>query len=85
MALTPAERVGRNIRRIRRAADLSQETCAERAGLGRPSMTAYERGRREARLGTLLKIAGALEVGPADLCEGVRWEPRQGRFVVEGP
>lgn len=34
---------------------------------------------------TLLKLAGALNVEPADLLDGVRWEPREQRFVVEEP
>jgi transcriptional regulator with XRE-family HTH domain len=83
--VTPTERIGRNIRRIRRAADLSQEACAERAGLHRASMSVYEWGEREPKVGTLLRFAGALNVEPAALLAGVRWEPGRygpGRFVV---
>lgn len=82
--MTPAEKVGRNVRRIRRAQELSQEACAERAGIHRESMTGYEWGHVEGKIGTLLKLAGALGVEPDRLLEGVRWEPRQQRFVVEG-
>ena len=80
--MTSAERVGRNIRRIRRAADLSQVGVAERAGVHRTLLPGYEWGEREPRVGTLLRLAGALGVEPAVLLDGVRWEPRRG-FVLE--
>src|ERR1700749_4150554 len=60
--ITVAEKDGLNIRRIRRAADLSQEACAECAEIHRTSMSLYEWGMREPKLETLVKIAGALEV-----------------------
>jgi transcriptional regulator with XRE-family HTH domain len=81
--MTATERIGHNIRRIRRAADLTQEVVAERAGIHRTLMTLYEWGGREPKVLTLLKLAGAIGVEPADLLAGVRWESRRRRFVVE--
>ena len=85
--MTAAERVGRNIRQIRRAQDLSQEACAELAAIHRSMISLYEWGKREPRATTLVKLAGALGVEPAALLEGIRWEPGfvgPGSFVV-GP
>jgi transcriptional regulator with XRE-family HTH domain len=83
--MTPTERIGRNIRRLRKAAKLSQEACAERAEIHPTGMTFLEWGEREPKAETLLRLAGALGVEPAALLAGVRWEPGQygpGRFVV---
>jgi transcriptional regulator with XRE-family HTH domain len=73
--MTPAIRIGLNIRRIRRAADLSQEACAEWAGIHAASMSLYETGLRLPKSETLLKLAGALNVEPGVLFDGVRWVP----------
>jgi transcriptional regulator with XRE-family HTH domain len=84
--VTATEKVGRNIRRIRRAADLSQEAAAERAGLHREGLSVYETGRQEAKLETILKIAGGIGVEPGVLFDGVRWDPgrfARGVFVIE--
>lgn len=84
--MTVEEKVGRNIRRIRRAADITQEACALAAEISRPSMTMYERGRRVPPTDILLRLAGALAVEPAAFLAGVRWEPAtygHGRFVFD--
>jgi hypothetical protein len=42
-----------------------------------------ERAERVARADTIAKLAGALEVDPGDLFEGIAWEPgdiRHGQF-----
>ncbi len=83
--MTPTERIGRNIRRHRRAMELSQEACAERAGLARTGMPKYEWGEVEPKTGTLIRFAAALNVEPADLLEGIGWDPRHQCFVVEEP
>lgn len=64
--------VGRQIRTVRRAADLTQEVVAERAGVHRTMITLYENGRREPKLRTFLALADALGVGPCELLEGLR-------------
>jgi transcriptional regulator with XRE-family HTH domain len=85
--MTPEARIGLNIRRIRRAADLTQERVSLDAEISRPSMTLYERGHRLPRLDVLLKLASVLEVETEVLLDGVRWEPattgKRGRWVIE--
>jgi transcriptional regulator with XRE-family HTH domain len=75
VTMTPAAVVGRNIRRLRRADETTQETLAWRASVHRTQITLIERGRRTPGIDTFLRLAGALEVEPAVLLEGVRWEP----------
>jgi transcriptional regulator with XRE-family HTH domain len=67
-----------NLRRIRESHGLSQEALADLAGIHRTEASLLERGRREPRLGTLVKLAGALEVPLGDLFEGVEWRPPEG-------
>ena len=59
--------VGRNIRRRRLAAGLSQEAFAHTCGLHRTYIGAVERGERNITLGTLAKIAAALSTPPVEL------------------
>ena len=59
--------VGRNIRRRRRTAGLSQEAFAHACGLHRTYIGAVERGERNITLGTLVKIAAALSTPPIAL------------------
>ncbi|SDX35206.1 XRE family transcriptional regulator [Hymenobacter psychrophilus] len=49
--------VGKNIRKIRTVKKLSQAAFAELFGLARPSVGAYEEGRSEPKMETLLQIA----------------------------
>jgi transcriptional regulator with XRE-family HTH domain len=61
------ELLGRNLRRLRPAAGLSQEAFAERCGLHRTYVGAVERGERNVTLSTLARLAVALSVSPLDL------------------
>lgn len=83
------KRFGQNLRRIREDRGLSQEALADVAEIHRTEASLLERGRREPEMGTLLKLAAALEVPVAALCEGIKWQPpgRQagGRFQVRAP
>jgi transcriptional regulator with XRE-family HTH domain len=49
--------IGKNIRKIRTVKKLSQATFAELFGLARPSVGAYEEGRSEPKIDTLIQIA----------------------------
>lgn len=51
---------GARLREARRAAGLTQEELVERAGIDRVAYSEIERGQRDARLSTLLRIEGAL-------------------------
>lgn len=54
--------LGKNIRKARKAAGLTQEELAQAAGIAKISVGQYERGQREPRLEQLLKISKALNV-----------------------
>jgi transcriptional regulator with XRE-family HTH domain len=58
---------GRMLRRARRDRDLSQDALAGAAGLGAKHVSELERANRDPRLTTILKLAHALDVRPADL------------------
>jgi transcriptional regulator with XRE-family HTH domain len=73
-----AERFGRNVFRARRRTDLSQEELRIRAALHRTQIGLVERGLRLARLDTIIKLAGGIEVPPGDLLKGMAWVPNDG-------
>lgn len=78
---------GENLSRCRERADISQEELGVRASLHRTEISQLERGLRVARIDTLVKLAGALGVAPAELIEGIEWSPgatMTGRFVAAG-
>jgi transcriptional regulator with XRE-family HTH domain len=64
-------RFGENLRQERRRAELSQEELANRASLHRSEIGLLERGLREPRVSTLVKLANALSIPPADLLRGI--------------
>lgn len=65
------ERVGENIRTLRQARNLSQEELAGTCGLHRTFIGSVERGERNVSLGSLARIADALNVKVADLLRNV--------------
>jgi transcriptional regulator with XRE-family HTH domain len=78
-----AARFGENLVRCRKRANLSQEELGFRAALHRTEIGMLERGIRLARIDTLIKLAGALEVPPEELLGGLIWtpsDPRIGQF-----
>lgn len=58
---------GDNLRRARKAADLSQEELAFRADLDRTYVSSLERGVYAATIDVIAKLADVLHVEPADL------------------
>ena len=70
-----AAQIGNNLRHCRKGAGLSQEEVAVRASLHRTEISLLERGERLPRIDTAIKLAGALEVPPAELVEGIEWRP----------
>ena len=70
--MEPAQQFAANLRRARDAAGLSQEELSERSGLHSTEISRLERGVREPRLGTIVRIARGLGLQPADLLTDVR-------------
>lgn len=67
---------GARMRARRKQLGLSQEALADRCELHWTYIGQIERGRRNIGLLNLLRIAGALEMNPADLVDGLVREPR---------
>jgi transcriptional regulator with XRE-family HTH domain len=84
-----AIQLGRNLWLARRRADYSQEEVAALCGLHRTEIGQLEKGRRFPRVDTLIKLAGALEVGADELLRGIVWSvpgsTPKGSFVIETP
>lgn len=78
--MTDAERkvaaiqFGKNLRRCRRRVGISQEKLGYLTSLHRTEIGLLERGRREPRLGTVVKLASALQVSLGSLFEGPGWK-----------
>jgi transcriptional regulator with XRE-family HTH domain len=74
-AMEVARRFGHNLRKCRRRAGLSQEELGIRSELHRTEIGLLERGARVPRIDTLIKIASAMRIPPAELIEGITWAP----------
>lgn len=61
-----------NLRRHRERLGISQEALGELCDLHRTEVSLLERSGREPRLTTIVKLARALEVAPADMLAGIR-------------
>jgi transcriptional regulator with XRE-family HTH domain len=59
--------VGRNVRRLRQAAGMTQEQYAERSGFSQQYISDLERGRRNPTVVSLLELAAPLDASPAEL------------------
>jgi transcriptional regulator with XRE-family HTH domain len=68
---TVAEEFGRRVFMARRRLGLSQEVLAAYAGVHRQEVGLIERGRREPKLTTILKLTQALGVEPNELLKGI--------------
>jgi transcriptional regulator with XRE-family HTH domain len=62
---------GRNVRAARLARGWTQEDLAGRTGLATVQISRIERGVREVRLTTVLRLVAGLEVPPGKLLEGL--------------
>jgi transcriptional regulator with XRE-family HTH domain len=65
-------RFARNLRSHRKSAGLSQERLAFKCRLHRTEISLLERGVREPRLSTIIRLARGLGIRAADLLDGVR-------------
>jgi len=85
--MSVAKRFGTNLSRLREQAGITQEELSFRASLHRTEIGLLERGGRVPRIDTLAKLAGALEVQPGELFQGIVWKPgdfQRGRFTAAG-
>jgi transcriptional regulator with XRE-family HTH domain len=60
-----------NLRRERQRLELSQEALGELCDLNMSEVSRLERCARDPRLGTIVKLAGALGIPPAKLLDGI--------------
>jgi transcriptional regulator with XRE-family HTH domain len=67
--------VGQNIRTNRKRLKLTQEALAHRCGLHPVELGRAERGVRDLRVSTVVKIAHGLGVPAGELLEGVEYQP----------
>jgi transcriptional regulator with XRE-family HTH domain len=67
----PRTQFGRNLRRLREAAEISQMELGDRCNMHFTSISRLERGERDPRLGTLVLLARGLKVPVSDLVAGI--------------
>ncbi|HET7119663.1 MAG TPA: helix-turn-helix transcriptional regulator [Solirubrobacterales bacterium] len=79
------DRFAVNLRRARQDASMSQEKLAELCELHRTEISLLERGGREPRLGTMVKLATALGTTPEKLCEGIGWDSKARDYKIAEP
>jgi transcriptional regulator with XRE-family HTH domain len=70
--LEPEAHFAATLRELRLARELSQEALGDAAGLHMTEISRLERGRREPRLGTIVRLARALGVPASELLKGIR-------------
>lgn len=64
-------RVGQNVRAARLARGWTQEELAYRSGLASVQISRIERGKREVRITTLLRLVQGLDVTAGELLDGL--------------
>jgi transcriptional regulator with XRE-family HTH domain len=70
-----AARFGQNLLEARRKAGLAQAELAQRSSLHPTYVSHMEQGRRLPRIDTVVRLAGALNVGVGELVRGIEWSP----------
>jgi transcriptional regulator with XRE-family HTH domain len=82
------ERIGNAVERVRQSRGLSSADLAERSSLSLPEIEAVLGGEKDVSLYVIFRLAGALEVTPAELLQGIEWIPDEedgGGFRVGRP
>jgi transcriptional regulator with XRE-family HTH domain len=82
--MKPRDRFAISLRKARKKAGIAQEELGFRCDLHRTEISLLERGGREPRLGTIVKLCGALKVTPEELCGGIDWNVEAQRFDFKG-
>ncbi len=70
------QKLGENVRDARKQRGWTQEQLSERTKLAVVQISRIERGKREIRLGTLIRLLDGLEVAPDVLLDGL-YKPRR--------
>jgi len=78
--VTPRQRFATSLQKARRASGITQQELGDRCDLHRTEISLLERGGREPRLGTIIKLAGALGVSAESLCVGMAWDVKGQRY-----
>jgi transcriptional regulator with XRE-family HTH domain len=81
--MKPRERFATNLRKARTAKGVSQEELGFLCDLHRTEISLLERGGREPRLGTIVKLASSLGIAPEQLLQGIAWQPKKGKFQIK--
>ncbi|MBS1892222.1 MAG: helix-turn-helix transcriptional regulator [Actinobacteria bacterium] len=82
------KRFAANVERLCRQHGYSVEQLAERSGIEGEALEAILRGEAEASVEAVYRLAGALDVTPGELHEGVAWIPDGeggGGFRIDEP
>ena len=70
--MEPRDQFAANLRRLRVAAELTQDGLSDLSGLHTTEISRLERGVRDPRLSTIVRLARALRVEPGLLLAEVR-------------
>jgi len=81
--MKPRERFATNLRKARVDKGVSQEELGFLCDLHRTEISLLERGGREPRLGTIIKLSSSLGVRPEQLIQGVAWNPKKRKFQIK--
>jgi transcriptional regulator with XRE-family HTH domain len=73
--VTAAKRFGENLYEARTKSGMTQDQLSARSTIHRTQIGELERGIRQPRLETIVKLAGGLDVNPCALIQGIRWRP----------
>jgi transcriptional regulator with XRE-family HTH domain len=82
------ERFGANVEGLRQRSGMSVEALAELCKLGQEEIAEILSGQAEASANTVYLLAGALDVDPADLFQGMTWVPPAdggSGYVIDDP
>ena len=69
--MEPLDHFAANLRRLRTAAGFSQIDLADRCEMHFTEISRLERGQRNPRLSTIVRLARGLSVAPAELLAGM--------------
>jgi transcriptional regulator with XRE-family HTH domain len=69
--VTPQERFGANLRRLRDAAGLTQQALWEVTGINMTEISRLENGHKDPRLSTIVRLSVGLDLPPEALVTGI--------------